>query len=216
MVTVRRLSFADLRLLDPAASEWRSVPQEALPLQPTPLIAQPSAYVQASWQDRPHGVVASVTVQAAHDGSELFFRLSWQDETKDDGISDTDRFTDAAAVLFPAKGGDAPLTSMGSPQQPVYGWYWRPDFEQPIAVTAQGTGTTVRHQNGGLRAQASFEDGGWTVVLARRLSSHSSDVAALLPGKTGKVAFAVWQGANSERGGLKAVTMEWQPLEIEG
>ncbi len=203
-------------MLDPAASEWRSVPLQPLALQATPLIAQPSAYVQASWRDRPHGLIDSVNVQAAHDGSEVFFRLSWRDGTRDDAISDTDRFTDAAAVLFPAKGGDAPLTSMGSPDQPVYAWYWRPDFEEPVSVTAQGLGTTVRHQEAGLRARASFEDGGWKVVLSRRLSSHSSGVAALLPGKTGKVAFAVWQGANSERGGLKAVTMEWQPLEIEG
>jgi hypothetical protein len=29
------------------------------------------------------------------------------------------------------------------------------------------------------------------------------------------VGFAVWQGANQERGGLKAVTLDWEPLEIE-
>jgi DMSO reductase family type II enzyme heme b subunit len=35
------------------------------------------------------------------------------------------------------------------------------------------------------------------------------------PGDTGKVAFAVWQGANQERGGLKATSLDWEPLEIE-
>jgi hypothetical protein len=29
------------------------------------------------------------------------------------------------------------------------------------------------------------------------------------------VGFAVWQGGNQERGGLKAVSPDWEPLEIE-
>jgi DMSO reductase family type II enzyme heme b subunit len=40
-------------------------------------------------------------------------------------------------------------------------------------------------------------------------------VAQLSPGQRAKVAFGVWQGSNAERAGLKAVTLEWQELEIE-
>ncbi len=36
-----------------------------------------------------------------------------------------------------------------------------------------------------------------------------------MPGQTTKTGFAVWQGSNQERAGIKATTLEWQPLEIE-
>ncbi len=96
----------------------------------------------------------------------MFFRLSWQDETKNDKIPDTDRFPDAAAVLFPVRL-DAPLQVMGSREQPVNAWYWRPDLEEPLSVTATGIGTSVRETNGSLAADASYGEGGWQVVISR-------------------------------------------------
>ncbi len=214
MVRVKRLSADSSQLLDPSAPEWLPVPRETLLLAPTPLAAQPSLYVQASWAERPYGATREVAVQAGHNGSAIFFRLEWADETKDAGIDDTDRFTDAAAVLFPVRG-DAPLLSMGSAEFPVNGWYWRPDQEAPVSVTAQGLGTTVRNANGGISARSSY-DRGWSVVISRQMWAEKADIVALHAGQQGKVGFAVWQGSNRERGGLKAVTLEWQPLEIEG
>lgn len=154
-------------------------------------------------------------MQAAHNEAAIFFRLSWADDTKDDEIADTDQFPDAAAVLLPVKG-DAPLLSMGSPDYPVNAWYWRPDLEAPFSVTARGLGTTVRSANGGVSGRGVYGAGGWSVVISRRMWAETADVAALHPGQQGKVAFAVWQGSGGERAGLKAVTLEWQPLEIEG
>lgn len=214
MVRAIRVDAPASGILDPASSLWRSAPPESLTLQPTPLAAQPSEYVQVSWRGRPHGVIQEVTAQAAHNGEALFFRLRWADDTRDDVISDIDRFTDAAAVLFPLLG-DAPLTSMGSPRQPVSAWYWRPDFEAPLSVTVQGVGTAVRRQNPFLRAAAVYGDGGWTLVISGPFSLQEDYSVDLGPGKTWKVAFGIWQGSNRERAGLKAVTMEWQPLEIE-
>ena len=213
MVSVRRVTAADSQLLSPSATGWEVVPGEPLSLEPTPLLSQPSAYVQAKWKDIPHGAVKEISVQAVHNGASIFFRLSWPDPTKDDAISDTDVFSDAAAILFPAKG-DAPLTSMGSPEQPVFAWYWRPDLEEPYHITAQGIGSSIRGPARGIAANAEYADGGWRVVISRRLSGKGTGLL-LAPGATGKVAFAVWQGSEGERGGLKSVTLEWQPLEIE-
>ena len=215
VVTAVRLSAATERLLEPGASEWRSVPEEPLGLSPTPLGAQPSVYVLVAWPDRPYGLLEQLHVRAAHNGQSLLFRLAWPDETKDDHIQDTDRFFDAAAVLFPLKA-DAALTSMGSPDQPVNGWYWRPDLERPLNVTATGLGSTVRHPDAFLQAGAQYEDGEWAVVISRPFAVSSDAAAPLAPGQRGKVGFAVWQGSNQERAGLKAVTLDWQPLEIEG
>ena len=111
VVRVKRITVADSGLLNPAAPEWRNVPRESLSLEPTPLLAQPSVYVQAAWKDRAYGTVKGLDVQAAHDRNIIFFRLSWTDATRDDAITDTDMFPDSAAVLFPVKA-DAPLASM--------------------------------------------------------------------------------------------------------
>jgi DMSO reductase family type II enzyme heme b subunit len=104
---------------------------------------------------------------------------------------------------------------MGSPQAPVNAWYWRADAESPLSVTATGLGSTVRHGNGSLRAAASYESAGWRVVISRPLVVHEDGVVQLRSGWQRKVGFAVWQGSNAERGGLKAVTLDWEPLEIE-
>ena len=215
MVKVTRVSASRAQLLEPGAPEWGAVGAVELQLQPTPLSSQPSVYVLSTWKERPYGAVRSVRVQAAHNRESISFRLSWSDDAPVTEITDTDVFTDAAAVLFPLRGGDAPLTSMGSPKEPVLAWYWRADFDAPLSITAQGIGSSVRHPDGALLSQASHSEGAWSVVVSRLMGSHLSDTVHLMPGRQSKVAFAVWQGANRERGGLKAVTLEWQPLEIE-
>ncbi len=214
MITAVRLSAPSDRLLDPAAPEWASAGEETITLEPTLIGSQPSDYVINAWVDRPYGLTGRLLVAAAHNGEALFFRLSWQDETKDDKIPDTDRFPDAAAVLFPVRL-DAPLQAMGSREQPVNAWYWRPDLEEPLSVTATGLGTTVRDTNGSLTAAASYGEGGWQVVISRPFAVEGDAVVPLHRGITRKVAFAVWQGANQERAGIKGATLEWQPLEIE-
>lgn len=183
-------------------------------LDPTPIGSQPTMYVINAWKERPYGLVRELRVSAAHNGEALFFRLSWRDETRDDNFRDTDRFADGAAVLLPI-GADAPLQTMGSPQQPVNAWYWRPDLETPINVTASGLGTTVRDGSGALSAAGSYSGDGWQVVLSRPFTIPGGRVVILQPGRTHKVGFAVWQGSNQERAGIKAATLEWQPLEIE-
>lgn len=184
-------------------------------LQPTPVDSQPSEYVINAWKERPYGLTGELRVAAAHNGEALFFRLSWQDDTKDVDIPDTDRFTDGAGVLFPVRS-DATLLTMGTPDRPVNAWYWRPDLDQPLSVTATGLGTTVRYTNASLAAVASYSAGGWQVVISRPFSARGDEGVALMPGQTTMVGFAVWQGSNQERAGIKGVTLEWQPLEIEG
>lgn len=214
MVIAQRVDATDATLLDPSSREWNGLPRSGLALEPTPILAQPSHYIQEKWKDVPYGLIKKLEVRAAHNGERLYFHLSWTDATGDEAVSDTDQFTDAAAILFPVNG-DAPLQSMGSPQAPVSAWYWRPDSEEPLSIAAQGTGTTRRTQDPELGAAGVHEGGGWSVVLRRKLASQVPEDVSLAPGMSGKVGFAVWQGSNQERGGLKAVTLDWEPLEIE-
>ena len=214
MIKAQRVEATDSELIDPAGSDWRNAPVTQLTLNPTPLTAQPSVYILSKWKTIDYGVTNAVSVQALHNGDGIFFRLRWDDDTDNDDIRDTDQFTDAAAVLFPVNE-DAPLTSMGSPQQPVNAWYWRPDMETPQSVTAQGTSTTRRTVDPNLRSQGEYASDAWAVVIGRALRSEGDGYVQLQAGATAKVAFAVWQGSNQERAGLKAVTLEWQPLELE-
>ena len=179
----------------------------------TPWASQPSEYTMNAAQERPFGLTGQLRVAAAHNGEALFFRLGWQDETRDDSILDTGGFTDGAGILFPVRS-DAPLLTMGTTDRAVNAWYWRPDLEGPLSVTATGLGTTVRQTTASLAAAASYGDGGWKVVISRPFSARGDQEVALMPGQTTKVGFAVWQGSNQERAGIKAATLEWQPLEI--
>jgi DMSO reductase family type II enzyme heme b subunit len=104
---------------------------------------------------------------------------------------------------------------MGSANQPVNAWYWRADLEAPISVTATGLGTTVRSANGSLSAAGSYESGGWRVVISRPFAVKGQGLVALSPGQSGQVGFAVWQGSNQERAGIKATSLDWEPLEIQ-
>jgi DMSO reductase family type II enzyme heme b subunit len=221
MVKVQRVSNDDTSLLDPASSAWKTVTSAELQLEPSTLTAQPSQYVQTKWRDSPYGVVTRLNVKAAHNGESIYFHLAWTDDSQDSAIADTDHFADAAAVLFPVNG-NASLQSMGSPGLGVNAWYWRADMESPVSVTAEGVGTTSRTEDPELAARGVYAADGWSLVLRRRLlhaadasRSHREGRVNLVAGSSEQVAFAVWQGANKERGGLKAVTLVWQPLEIE-
>jgi DMSO reductase family type II enzyme heme b subunit len=214
MVKAYRVKPNDAGLFDPDSALWQSIRGSELALEPTPLTAQPSQYIQVKWDAIPYGGIAQLSARAAHDGDLLYFHLTWADETENSSIRDTNEFPDAAAVLFPVNG-DAPLQSMGSPQAPVNAWYWRADAEEPFTITAQGTGTTRRALDPELQANGTYSGGTWNVVIRRKLASSGAEHVNLVQGVAGKVGFAVWQGAHQERGGLKAVTPDWEPLEIE-
>ena len=202
-------------LLDPAASAWDSVPAETVTMGGTPLAQQPSRYIRTAWSDRPIGSVRSLAVRSAHNGSEVFFLLEWQDGTQNTDYVGRD-FPDGAGILFPLKG-DAPLDTMGSESQPVNAWFWRADLEDGAKnLTASGIGTVSESEKSSIAARAQWNDGTWRVVFARPLTVAGNHAVALEAGKSVKVAFAVWDGASGERAGIKSFSKRWQELTLEG
>ncbi len=119
----------------------------------------------------------------------------------------------ALAALLSILGTGVPTASA---QQPVNGWYWRPDLEEPLSVIAKGLGTSARQAGAGIAATAAYADGGWTLVVSRPLGSNRPGSALLALGATTKVAFAVWQGANRERGGAFAAVARWPLSRVMG
>lgn len=211
-----KLQLATRTLLNPGAGQWAKVPEEEIHLGGTPLHLQPSRYVRTAWAGRPLGAVRFLKAQAAHNGQDIMFRLDWPDETKNTDYGDGSVFPDAAGVLFPLNG-DAPLSSMGSPQAPVNAWFWRASFgeEQAQNIVARGLGTVEETETSRVRARARWENGHWQLVFVRPLAGGNGQEVQLARKKPSKVAFAVWEGSSQERGGLKSFSREWRELIIE-
>ncbi len=65
-----------------------------------------------------------------------------------------------------------------------------------------------------IRGEGRWADGKWRVVMVRALKTANPRDAQLEPGQESAVAFAVWDGAQRDRDGQKAVSV-WQRLLIE-
>lgn len=152
-------------------------------------------------------------VQAVRAGGRVFLKLAWSDPTANDAVRDTAQFADGAAVQFPVNSKPSTTPFMGDAQQAVNVWHWRADGRTENLV-AHGFGSAARLPLGELRAAAARTGEGWEVVFTRRLHARPGEGADLRGRRTLPVAFAVWDGDNQERDGLKAVTLQWWQLRF--
>jgi DMSO reductase family type II enzyme heme b subunit len=207
------------RMLDPLATEWGQVPGEGIAMAATPLANQPSGYIKATRTADTVGKVRNLLVQAAHDGHDIFLRLSWEDTSENRTITDSNVFPDGCGVLLPLNGREAPLEEMGSRAAPVNAWFWRADFETPAArnTIAHGLGTTQFTERSAVEARAAWGHGAWAMVFTRPLAvpEQAQETVQLSAGTSVNVAFAVWEGSNGERAGVKSFSKEWRELALE-
>lgn len=198
-------------LLESGSHEWGGAAPRAVALVPTPVESQPSVYVRVAWAGRTRGDVGEVTVRAGARAGGVVVRLDWEAPLPARRIDDWNAYADACAVLFPE--GDAavtPIDTMGSPEHPVHGWYWRAGTDDAFSLTAHGLGTVERAADHPVRVAARWSGGRWTVVFA------APGVPPVGEGPGAGVAvpagFAVWSGVAEERAGLKSYSPEWQSL----
>ena len=244
MVKAVQIWTSSESLQDPDGPLWSGIEKQRVTLLASPIISQPSEYVQNKWATLKWGITPEVRVAAAHNGKSVFFRLEW-DDVVEDRPTDTADFPDQCGVMMPLKN-DALIAEMGAPDLPVCMWLWRADIPSPRYVIAQGRGTTKRYpeefmptvgaaaaplasSTPGITAVAPanaespltgtgvWNNGVWKVVLSRPFNVNvpAALTVPLAPGLKHKCTFAVWQGSNKERAGLKAYQPLWQPLEIE-
>jgi DMSO reductase family type II enzyme heme b subunit len=210
------------QLLDPGSPEWNGIPGEALTMDATPLANQPSEYIKASRDARQIGKVKNLMVQSAHNGTDIFFRLTWEDATQNTEITDTYEFPDGCGILMPltaaaAGGADPPIDEMGSKDAPVNAWFWRADLKDiPHNTVAHGLGTTQFSKQSPIVAKSVYGNAAWAVVFARPLAvpALKDEATQLTPGAAVKVGFAVWEGSNGERAGVKSFSKEWRELDL--
>ncbi|HDY82102.1 MAG: dimethylsulfide dehydrogenase [Gammaproteobacteria bacterium] len=200
----------DLR--DPQAAGWREAQEYSMDLGMAPPVHQ-SINLRLDDSAAPQPIY----VRAASDGKKLYLRLRWPDASENAATSRTD-FADGVAVQFalgdPAADG-SPTTSfmMGAPNGPVNIWYWKAGQAEAQNLAAGGFGSTTPLDTAGLESSSVFRDNGeWVVVFSRPLLQSGEHLVNLESG-TASVAFALWQGDQRQRDGLKHVSMGWVSLE---
>lgn len=167
-----------------------------------PTSMQPGGYIPKAYADRTGAATGSAELTVA-DGSVITLR--WKCAQPMIDASDNPRqFIDGAALLVPEVA-DAPWITMGAPGMAVQGVLWRADRPEPYAIRAEGLGSVQRSAPpAGWKTEASWANGYWRVTFT---------VPQWAPLATHKqFAVAVWQGAQSERAGLKAISEGWLPL----
>ncbi|MCE4610822.1 MAG: ethylbenzene dehydrogenase-related protein [Desulfurococcales archaeon] len=172
-------------------------------------------------------------VAAATDGSLIAFYLEWEDPQPDTPkAGGIDVFEDKVAIQFPVRADSLPYICMGTVEEPVSIVLWKAPDTAETLVAGSGYGLKPEEREAlGLhsvptnpiellppdaqvwKANATYEDGKWKVVLYRPLGSPHPLVTSLKPGMEVSVAFAVWDGSKGEIGGKKS-TSAWFTLAI--
>jgi hypothetical protein len=81
-------------------------------------------------------------------------------------------------------------------------------------LVAEGFGTLTTQKEQNSLGKGVYNDGMWTVVIARPMMTKDATDAQFEPGKNKDIAFAVWDGGNREVNGRKSVAL-WHNLIVE-
>lgn len=218
-IVCNRVSNTNDELLNSRSEFWKSRPMLKIETAATPLANQPSPYIKGVYDEGKIGAVKELKISAVHDNASVYFYFEWTSQRPNREIGDINVFPDGLGILFPF--GDIEKTQikeMGSKAYPTNAWYWRPDFkEKPKNQVAHGLSTSLYTKKSSVMSHSSWDSETWCLVVARPLKVTGQDEEAvqLKPGASIGIGFAVWEGGNGERGGIKAFSKEWRELVIE-
>ncbi|OGI44846.1 MAG: hypothetical protein A2150_02695 [Candidatus Muproteobacteria bacterium RBG_16_64_11] len=210
-VTITAAYVAGANGLDPADASWNQASAVTVTLN------RFIDYVASGGGDMCMGTSVNrpVTVRAAHNGADIFFRFEWADATADTMTDDTPKFADAFAMEIPYSGGNAPI-AMGSQTNPVNIAFWRADLAQPQNIVAGGIGTPQPSPDAqNLSHYQNWGNGAWTVIVKRPLTGASVNQVTFARGASYSITFANWNGSDANRNGRKAIAMGWNTLSIQ-
>lgn len=165
----------------------------------------------------------TITVRALYSDSELAILLEWDDRTKSipgnelaEKISDADISEDAVAIQLPTELPDSiekPYFGMGDANHPVNIWHWHSGTtETPEAISllnSKGFKEIEKRDAAtiGIDAKGLYSEGTWRVVMKRSLTTAEPDKdLQFVSGKFIPIAFAAWDGSNSEKGSKHTMT----------
>jgi len=206
-------------LLDSRNTFWKQNPKVKVETSATPLANQPSPYIKGVYDESKIGAVKELHISTVHNNEDIFFYFEWASAKPNREIGDINVFPDGLGVLFPFKDIEkTQIKEMGSKDYPTNSWYWRPDFkEKPKNQVAHGLSTSLYTKKSSILSHSSWDKQTWCLVISRPLSVTGKDEEAvqLKPGGNIGIGFAVWEGSNGERGGVKAFSKEWRELSIK-
>ncbi len=163
-----------------------------------PTAMQPGGYIAKAYAGRDTPLTPRAEIGIEGDTVLLRWRC---EQPMIDASESPMHFIDGCA-LFAPEHADSPWITMGAPGMAVSGVLWRADRADPYAIRAEGLGTMQRSPAlAGWKTEASYAHGIWTVTFTL---PHWAPFAAQK-----KLAAAIWQGAQSERAGLKSVSADW-------
>ncbi len=81
-------------------------------------------------------------------------------------------------------------------------------------LVAWGFGTLTSQPQQDVVGLGLWQNGRWTVLLARPLRTTDPADVQFQPGETAYANFAIWDGGNGDRDGQKNVTLTWWPLRL--
>jgi DMSO reductase family type II enzyme heme b subunit len=159
----------------------------------------------------------TITVSAFYNETDLVMMLEWDDRTRSipgdpdiDKIADKVPFEDMVSVQLPVtipEGTQKPYFINGDINNPVNLLSWRSGTsENPQSVSiVNATGSENMEDRDaasiGLSASSAYKDGTWRVVMKRALSTSNVDNdLQFVEGRFIPIAFANWDGSNSETG----------------
>jgi DMSO reductase family type II enzyme heme b subunit len=165
----------------------------------------------------------TITVRALYDDQTLALLLEWDDRTKSlpgnpeaEVIADAGMTEDAVAVQLPVvipEGMEKPYFGMGDSSNPVNIWHWKSGTaDQPESIqimNARGfDDLEERDANAlGVRAKGLYRQGTWRVAMVRPFAVADPDKdIRFQEGRFTPIAFAAWDGSNSEAGSKHTMT----------
>lgn len=198
---------------DPDDIIWERLPEYRVEVMPAPAVHQ-SVELRVNYDFEP----IAVYLNLARTSDRFYVRMRWRDDTRDTDTA-SNRFRDGAAVQF-SLGDDLTSYIMGTgPQEPVNIWYWRSDTGAVQNLAAGGPGSTTLLDDQPVTGAALYQtnDGDpneWAVVMSRPIPV-SGDYEVSFRRAAVPMAFAVWQGSDGQRDGLKSVSDGWILVDME-
>ncbi|CBL45594.1 probably dimethylsulfide dehydrogenase gamma subunit [gamma proteobacterium HdN1] len=176
--------------------------KQTLQLISAPTITQPSVYVRNAYMDVVHPATTSLEIEIMRSSGSWEIHARWACPNPSNVVKGyTDRFADAMAILVPTKE-DAAWITMGSEDAPVDGVLWRADWEQPKRIHSKGLGTSQRADvPAGWRVKSQYAGGHYTLQWLFPKWENLE--------RFQRCAFAIWQGSEQQRAGLKSVSAGW-------
>ncbi len=173
----------------------------------------------------------TITVRALYNEDALAILLKWDDRTRSlpgdpeaEAISDPEIAEDAVAIQLPVtipEGMEKPYFGMGDGASPVNIWHWSSGTtETPARVklmNARGFEDIEERDtaDSGVRGEGVYRKGTWRVVLTRPLATADPENDIQFEeGRFTPIAFAAWDGSNSEAGSKHTMTT-WYWLQIK-